>query len=145
MKKLILILVIITFIGFIVIIGKSRLDSGLSKKVFAELSELTKELEEEANLEIYFQDVEVNSFGMEVLIKNLELENGTDLFSVEELKLGTSYEELLNIIKVSILCTIIVRIILRILFTVLKFLLTFLEIFSAALKIIFLLRSIELI
>ena len=76
-------------------IGKNKVDSVLSEEVNNELQNLITANE----LPIKFENASVSSLGADLTLKNFEInEDGTSVY-FDEIIIGTSYKEILNIIK----------------------------------------------
>tara|TARA_B100000579_G_scaffold23748_1_gene16808 strand:+ start:9957 stop:11555 length:1599 start_codon:yes stop_codon:yes gene_type:complete len=100
-KKILIIGFSIVLIGLMLIKGKMQIDKKVAEEARIQLNDLTNIIKDEAEINIQFDDIEVNSIGMEIMIKNLSLNSPQKeiVLSFDEFKVGVSYKDVLTIIN----------------------------------------------
>ena len=96
-KKIIISIISIILLALVIFffVGKNKVDSVLSEEIKNELQNVIDSNE----LPIKFEDISVSSLGADLTLKNFEIhEDGTSVY-FDEIIIGTSYKEILNIIK----------------------------------------------
>ena len=87
-------------VAVILYIVKTQVDNRLSNEVSLQLEDVIHEIEYEDDVEIFFEDVHVNSLAMSMKVSNLEITvENTDIIMMEELTIGMSHKEIINFLK----------------------------------------------
>jgi len=100
-KKTLIIGLIVLLIGAMLVRGKMQIEKKAAEEARIQLNDLTSTIKDETEINIQFDDIQVNSIGMEIMIKNLSLKSPQNhiFISFDEFKIGVSYKDVLTIIN----------------------------------------------